>query len=149
MVEQMLQLVVSWPAFVGLLLVFGFAPGAVLRFVVLAFERGDPRRDELLAELHVVPRLERPFWVAEQLEVAIFEGLRDRLLWLATGRIIHRWRLGSGVESHRLYPDTFEIPSEEDKAVTRSGVLERSTERGPRWWVLSSSRTLSISHRWV
>jgi hypothetical protein len=33
----------------------------------------------LLAELHVVPRAERPFWVAEQLEVALFEGVRGRI----------------------------------------------------------------------
>jgi DNA-binding transcriptional MerR regulator len=70
--------VISWPVFVIALLVFGFAPGAVLRLVVLLFRRDDPRRRELLGELHVVPRIERPFWVIEQLEVALFEGLRGR-----------------------------------------------------------------------
>jgi hypothetical protein len=57
------------------LLVFGFAPSAVLRLIVLAYERGDPCRRELLGELHAVPRIARPFWVAEQFEVALFEGL--------------------------------------------------------------------------
>lgn len=57
----------------------GFAPGAFLRLIVFAFRRGDPRRAELLAELHVVPRLERPFWVFEQLEVALFEGIWERI----------------------------------------------------------------------
>jgi hypothetical protein len=71
--------VVSWPAFAAALLVFGFAPGAVLRLVVLIFRRDDPRRRELLGELYAVPRIERPFWVIEQLEVALFEGLRSRL----------------------------------------------------------------------
>lgn len=71
--------VIAWPAFGLALLVFGFAPGAVLRLIVLAFSRDDPRRRELLAELYAVPRIERPFWVAEQLEVALFEGLRGRL----------------------------------------------------------------------
>jgi hypothetical protein len=32
----------------------------------------------LRVELYVVPRIERPFWVFEQLEVALFEGLRNR-----------------------------------------------------------------------
>jgi hypothetical protein len=29
------------------------------------------------------------------------------------------------------------------------GVLERSTSRGPRWWVFSASRAVSSSHRWA
>ena len=69
---------VSWPVLVTALLVFGFAPGAVLRMIVLLFPQDDPRRRELLGELHTVPRIERPFWVIEQLEVALFEGLRHR-----------------------------------------------------------------------
>ena len=55
--------VLSWPTFAVALLVFGFAPGAVLRLIVLVFPRDDPRRQELLAELYDVPRIERPFWV--------------------------------------------------------------------------------------
>ncbi len=70
--------IISWPMFIIALLVFGFAPGAMLRLIVLAFRRDDPRRRELLAELHAIPRIERPFWVFEQLEVALFEGLRGR-----------------------------------------------------------------------
>jgi hypothetical protein len=70
--------IVSWPTFGSALAVFGFAPGAVLRLIVLAFPREDPRRQELLAEVYAVPRIERPFWVAQQLEVALFEGLRGR-----------------------------------------------------------------------
>ena len=70
--------VLSWPTFLILLLVFGLAPGAALRLIVLAFDREDPRRQELLAELYAVPRVERPFgWLS---------SLRSRLLraW-ATG----------------------------------------------------------------
>jgi hypothetical protein len=70
--------VISWPTLAIALLVFGFAPGAVLRLIVLAFPRDDPRRRELLGELYAVPRIERPFWVMEQLEVGLFEGLRHR-----------------------------------------------------------------------
>jgi len=77
--DSLLAQVMSWPALVTALLVFGFAPGAMLRMFVLAFRRDDPRRTELLAELPNVPRVERPFWVFEQLEVALFEGLLRRL----------------------------------------------------------------------
>ena len=117
----MLQYVLSWPAFLAALVVFGFAPGAVLRVIVLAFPSDDPRREELLAELRVVPRLERPFWVLEQLEVAVFEGLWGRITWAATGRIIWRWHLDSGVELNRENPGTFWIPSQEERKAIRSG----------------------------
>jgi hypothetical protein len=81
MVTELLDTIVSWRSFAVALLVFGFAPGALLRMIVLAFHRDDPRRSELLAELHAVPRIERPFWVVEQLEVALFEGILGRLSW--------------------------------------------------------------------
>jgi DivIVA protein len=70
---------IGWPAVLMALLIFGFASGAVLRVIVLAFERDDPRRRELLGELYHVPRVERPFWVAEKLELALGEGLGGRL----------------------------------------------------------------------
>src|SRR5690348_6208017 len=71
--------VLAWPTLGAAVLVFGFAPGVALRLIVLLYPRGNLRRRELLGELYAVPRIERPFWVAEQLEVALFEGLRDRL----------------------------------------------------------------------
>ncbi len=129
-----------WSALGFALLIFGFAPGFLLRFIVLAFPRDDPRRRELLGEVHHVPRLERPFWVAEQFEVALVEGLGGRLLWAATGRIIDRWHLESGVERNRAYPDTFEIPSDEDKQLIQPGDLvkllfELRDGWGERMWV--------------
>jgi hypothetical protein len=105
----------------ALALIYGFAPGAFLRLIVLAFHRDDPRRRELLAELRAVPRWERPMWVFEQLEVALFEGIFERIQWAATGRIIHRWRLGSGVVRHAADP-TFWIPDDADKADVRPGI---------------------------
>src|SRR5580704_16359925 len=78
MTGMIAQLLV-WPTLGVALLVFGFAPGVVLRLIVLFYRRGNPRRQELLGELYAVPRIERPFWVAEQPEVALFEGLSDRL----------------------------------------------------------------------
>jgi hypothetical protein len=112
----------SWPALAVALLVFGFAPGALLRVIALAFPKDDPRRRELRGELYSVPRIERPFWVVEQLEVALIEGLGQRFLWAATGRIIHRWHLGSGVRRNREYPDTFWIPAEEERDAVVPGM---------------------------
>ena len=140
----MLVALKAWPVFVVALLVFGFAPGAVLRLIVLAFHPDDPRRRELLAELHAVPRFERPFWVLEQFEVALFEGVWHRVLWAATGRVIHRWRLGSGVERNLAYPETFWLPSEEERLSLEPGVLvklmfEMKDGWGERMWVNVSS----------
>lgn len=75
--------VLAWPALAAALLVFGLAPGVALRLILLLYRKDHPRRRELLGELYAVPRIERPFWVAEQLEIAVFEGLRGRF---ATGR---------------------------------------------------------------
>jgi Uncharacterized protein conserved in bacteria (DUF2314) len=140
MVTELLDAIVSWRTFLVALLVFGFAPGALLRLIVLAFHRDDPRRSELLAELHAVPRLERPFWVLEQLEVAVSEGVWERVVWAATGRVIHRWRLESGVERNREYPETFEIPDEDAKQAIEPGVVvklvfEMNDGWGERMWV--------------
>jgi uncharacterized protein YegJ (DUF2314 family) len=115
MVAEFLNAIVSWETFLVALLVFGFAPGAALRLIVLAFHRDDPRRSEMLAELHPVPRWERPFWVVEQLEVALFEGIWERALWAGAGRIYDRWHLESGVRRNREHPETFEIPNEDSK----------------------------------
>ncbi len=118
---EILEAVKAWPLLVVALVVFGLAPGVVLRLIVLAFHSDDPRRTEILAELRVIPRWERPFWVAEQVEVAFFEGLVERLEWAATGRLIYRWRLDSGVKLNRSYPDSFWIPDDGAKATLTPG----------------------------
>ena len=69
----------TWSTVGVALLVFGLAPGIVLRLILLIYPRAHPRRRELLAELYAVPMIVRPFWVAQQLEVAFFEGVPDRL----------------------------------------------------------------------
>ncbi len=76
---ELLKAVASWPRLVLIVVVFGFAPGFFLRLIVRAYPRNDPRRAELIAELYAVPRIQRPLWVAEQLEVAVFEGLGHRV----------------------------------------------------------------------
>lgn len=135
----LLDALASWQTFVVMLAVFGFFPRMALRLIVLAFHREDSRRVELMAELQAVPRVERPLWVAEQLELAISEGLWGRFEWMLTGRVIHRWHLSDGVERNRLYPDTFSIPSEEDKDEIRPGDLVKAefamSDWAERMWV--------------
>lgn len=100
---------ISWPTLGCALLVFGFAPGALQRLIVLLYPRDHPSRRELIGDLYAYPRIERPFWVAQQLETALFEGLGGRLAawharWPVTaivrveqpgrGRIVRlRWRI--------------------------------------------------------
>jgi phosphatidylserine/phosphatidylglycerophosphate/cardiolipin synthase-like enzyme len=90
--DSLITRVIAWPTVLVSLAMFGFAPGAVLRMIVLAFRRDDPRRTELLAELPHVPRIERPFWVCEQLEVALFEGLAGRIAALTIRKRYSRRR---------------------------------------------------------
>jgi Uncharacterized protein conserved in bacteria (DUF2314) len=127
MVGEILNAIMSWETFLISLLVFGFAPGAVLRLIVLAFRRGDPRRREMLAELYRVPRLERPYWVFEQLEVALFEGIWERLLWAGAGRIYDRWHLNPD-------PDGYPISDEElEEAVKRGMFVKLSFATSDMW----------------
>jgi hypothetical protein len=124
---------------IGVLFAYGFCPGVFLRLIVLLYHRDDPRREELVAELYVVPRRERPVWVVEQLEVALFEGLRKRLVWMATGRLFDRWRLGSGVAMNRKYPTSFWIPDYQEKQAIVPGVhvrliFEMTMMRGGESW---------------
>ncbi len=70
----LLEAVPSWPSLGLVVVVFGFAPGFCLRLIVLAYPRSDPRRAELIAEL--VPRLQRPLWVAEQTGGRVVRGPR-------------------------------------------------------------------------
>lgn len=73
--QEYLQQVMHWRFLLIALIVFGFAPGAVLRFVLLAYPPDSMRRQELLAELYAMPTYFRPIWVAQQFETALFEGL--------------------------------------------------------------------------
>jgi hypothetical protein len=123
MVGEFLSAIVSWKTLLVALLVFGFAPGLALRLIVLAFHRDDPRRREMLGELHGVARWERPFWVFEQLEVALFEGIWERILWAGAGRVYDRWHLESGVKRNREHPQSFWIPDEEEKQAIEPGVF--------------------------
>jgi hypothetical protein len=129
---ELLQAVASWPSLVLVVVVFGFAPGFCLRLIVLAYPRSDPRRDELIAELYAVPRLQRPLWVAEQLEVALFEGLAHCLSAVIRSlddRRRARWKFVQGhwvtlQDNRRVYIRSYwrrkPIASEEEPAEQRA-----------------------------
>ncbi|HSL08148.1 MAG TPA: hypothetical protein VK887_09235 [Pseudonocardiaceae bacterium] len=101
--DELLEAVASWPGVGLVVVVFGFAPGFCLRLIVLAYPRGDPRRAELIAELYAVPRIQRPLWVAEQLEVALFEGLGHRVS-AAIRRLTGRRRARPQTDEHGAGP---------------------------------------------
>jgi hypothetical protein len=102
---ELLATVASWPSLLLVVVVFGFAPGFLLRLIVLAYPRGDPRRDELIAELYAVPRVQRPLWVAQQLEVALFEGLGHRISVTLRRRRARSAQRDVQVEKHRTGPE--------------------------------------------
>jgi hypothetical protein len=126
------------------LLIFGFAPGMVLAAIARLIPDYDRRR-ELQAELYEVPRWEQPFWVVQQLEVAIRVGVFPQVSWHWGRHVWHRCKIESGLESHREYPDSFEIPSDEEKELLRPGDLAKlmwSVKRmpGERMWVTITER---------
>lgn len=136
----------AWPALIVVLLVWGLAPGLVIRLIALSFRRADPRRSEMIAELYVVPRWEQPFWVLQQLERAFFEAMIERLAGFVRGRIINRWTLDSGVTLNRMHPDSFWIPDEEERVNVPIGAVVKllfqpRLEHGERMWVEVTKRT--------
>jgi DNA-binding transcriptional MerR regulator len=66
-----------WPLVLGLVL-FGLLPGASLRLIVRIYPKWHPRRRELVAELYTIDYQKRLFFVAQNLELALFEGLPAR-----------------------------------------------------------------------
>lgn len=128
------------------LLIFGFAPGVVLAAIVRLIPDVD-RRQELQAELYEVPRWEQPFWVAQQLEVAIRTGLSPRVSWYWGRYVWHRAKIDSGLDRHREHPDSFWVPSANEKAELRPGdqvklmwSVKRMKASGERMWVMITHR---------
>jgi len=74
----LLDTLVSPGLYALLIVVYGFAPGFVLRIILKLYPKGHIRRRELVAELYAVKRVVRPLWVAEQVETALFDGLAAR-----------------------------------------------------------------------
>ncbi len=142
--SELLQAGSGWALF-GALLVWGLLPGLVLDVILRAYQQDDPRRRELRAELYAVPRWERPFWVFQQLEVALREEGYPFVSWWFRRWIWHRARLKSGVELNRSHPETFLIPSKEEKEEIQVGdhvklMWQVRGLPGERMWVAVTSR---------
>lgn len=134
------EMLASWQTLGLLLLVWGFAPRQVLRLILLAYHPSDERRREILAESYTVARVERPFWVCEQIEVALVEGLGERVFYALEGRLFDRWSLMDGVKQNRLYPSSFWIPDAEERATLQPGdhvklCFQLREGWGERMWV--------------
>lgn len=132
--------VTSWQTLLLIVALFGFFPGFTLRILVLGYPKDDPRRQELLGELYALPYWRRPIWVAEQLETVIFDGISPRIQWMLTGRVILRWHLGSGIKWNQKHPETFDIPTEAEKAALTPGtsvklMFNQSDDWTERMWV--------------
>jgi hypothetical protein len=78
-VTDIMHSAVGWRSLLVVVVAFGLLPGLILRVIVILFPRDDLRRKELQAELYAVPWWERPLWVAQQVEVALFEGCGARV----------------------------------------------------------------------
>lgn len=76
---ELLDHVLSLQALLVTLLVFGFAPGLILRVALLAYPRAHPDRAELLGEYYAVPYHERPLFAAAGCERALCDGLPARI----------------------------------------------------------------------
>lgn len=92
----------------ALLLVWGIAPGWIVRLASLAFRKGDARRNEMIAELYAVPHLRQPVWALQQCERALSEGLAPRLWRLGyrrlAGRFTRRTEVAKSYVETMIYP---------------------------------------------
>jgi hypothetical protein len=134
-------------AFALSLLIFGFAPGMVLAFILRLLPKDDPRRRELHAELYAVPRWEQPYWVFQQLEVAIRTGLFPEVSWYWGRWVWHRAKLDCGMDLHRQYPDSFWVPRAEEKAKLRPGDTVRLVWNVKRYAASGERMWVKITHR--
>lgn len=144
MIADLLSAPGALGAFGLAVLLFGLAPGLVLAVVVRLIPDVDRRR-ELQAELYEVPRWERPFWVAQQFEVALRLGLSPRISWTWGRYVWHRSKVDSGLQRHLESPETFEVPDHELKAMIEPGDMVKlawSVARfpGERMWVRVTHR---------
>lgn len=112
---ELISDIINWKWYLLTLLVHGVAPGMLLRVIVLALDDPDRRR-ELIAELYAVPFIKRPFWVAQQLETALSDGIWPRFMWMLTGRVMYRWKLLDAVKSSRETPQWGWLPGLDENA---------------------------------
>jgi len=135
-IAQLIADYANWKSALWAIFGVGFFPQTMLRLIVRLYPQDHPRREELLGELRSIPYRKRPFWVTEQLETALADGLWPQFTYMLVGRVTHVRRLGDGVRRNRRSPSTFWIPSEEAKAKIRHGDVVRLIfeERFPGGW---------------
>lgn len=112
---ELLAAVLDWRLLLLGLLVFGFAPGLALRLIVLFYPSGHVRRRELYAELQAVPFIERPLFVAQQLETGLFDGLGQRV----SARRAVKPTAESSLPASRQVTDADTLPDHDPAAVGR------------------------------
>ncbi|MEW2507079.1 hypothetical protein AB0878_42150 [Amycolatopsis sp. NPDC047767] len=97
--SEFLDLISGWGiwSIVIAVLAFGFFPAFIVQVLVRIYRNRHPRRREILAEFHDVPRKERPVWGSEQLATVVFDGLPARI-----GSIRKRRRVRRPVEIEPL-----------------------------------------------
>ena len=144
MIGELLSIQGASGSFLLSLVVFGLAPGFVLAGIVRLIPDEDRRR-ELQANLYDVPRWEQPYWVAQQLEVAIRVGVFPNIVWYWERWVWHRAKIKPGIESNREHPDSFWVPSADEKAELRPGDLVKlmwlvKRDAGERMWVRVTHR---------
>ncbi|WP_410619073.1 hypothetical protein [Amycolatopsis sp. cmx-8-4] len=130
---KLLDAVASWQTLLVALALYGFAPGFVLRLLVRLYPKQDPRRTELVAELYAVPRLSRPFWVADALAAVLIEGLPRRI------KAVQDRRREKKLKSARKKDATGREPKQEAE---RPYPSDEGREAAPRGWGLPESHLL-------
>jgi hypothetical protein len=77
--KELIEAAASWQTLLGAVVIFSLIPEVALQVIVKIYPATHPRRRELVADLAIVPRWERPFWVAEQAVTVVFEGVPLRI----------------------------------------------------------------------
>jgi hypothetical protein len=124
-VDEILEALTSPRAFAASLVVFAFLPGLALRLIVCLYPKGHPRRTELLGELYAMPQWRRPWFVAEQFETALCEGLPVRV--------------SDSIDKSRRALTGIDLPKV--RRATAGGVIGVALLVGPPYWRTSPSAT--------
>jgi hypothetical protein len=82
----------------ALLLTVALMPDKVLRVLLQIYPKGHPRRVELEAEFFAMRRREQVAWLAELVEVVLFDGIPARMH--ARTQVVPRTRKGSRTTQH-------------------------------------------------
>ena len=75
---ELFDVIRDWQSILAFLLLFGLAPGCVLRLMVHLYPKGHERRQELIAQLYALKFIDRPLFVVQQIERCLFEGIPAR-----------------------------------------------------------------------